>query len=312
MASKCQGIALLTVLLMVALASIAAATLLKRQVNSMQAVNYLQQQNQALLYAMSAENFLQALLLNDMENSADVDHQHEIWAKPMPVFPIENGYIQGVLEDQSGRFNLNCLLDAQGQVNQAAKIWFEQLLTRVGLPAELSQAVIDWQDSDDQVMGAMGAESAYYQGLPQHYLPANHYFYSIEELKQVRGFEGDKFNLIAPYVAANPNIASRVNINMATAVVLASLSDSLDLVMIQNELDQRKQNLQYFKNVNELWALKSFSAMDNRLKQQFIGLLTVQSDYFQARIEVTLANTTRQWTSYLVKKIIILMLLIEV
>ena len=76
----------------------------------------------------------------------------------MPAFPVEDGFVSGRLLDESGKFNLNNLLKADGSVDDSARRWFEKLLQRVGLPAELSQAVIDWQDADDETTGAMGAE----------------------------------------------------------------------------------------------------------------------------------------------------------
>jgi len=46
-----QGIALLTILIMVALATILAATIAKRQSNAAENTGYLMRQNQSLLYA---------------------------------------------------------------------------------------------------------------------------------------------------------------------------------------------------------------------------------------------------------------------
>ena len=74
----------------------------------------------------------------------------------MPPFPIEDGSVSGRLLDESGKFNLNNLTNGEGIVNEDAKSWFERLLVRVGLPAELSQAVIDWQDPNDEPTGPMG------------------------------------------------------------------------------------------------------------------------------------------------------------
>lgn len=85
----------------------------------------------------------------------------------MPPFSIEEGSVSGRLLDESGKFNLNNLTNGEGIVNEDAKSWFERLLVRVGLPAELSQAVIDWQDPNDEPTGPMGAESSYYEGLIQ-------------------------------------------------------------------------------------------------------------------------------------------------
>uniref|UniRef100_UPI00124C34C8 type II secretion system minor pseudopilin GspK n=1 Tax=Acinetobacter ursingii TaxID=108980 RepID=UPI00124C34C8 len=197
-----QGIALITILVMVALATILAATIAKKQSNTAENTAYLIRQDQSLLYAKSAEAFFSELLVQDAQDSAQVDHLGETWAKPMPTFPVEDGYISGELQDESGKFNLNNLVKADGTPDENVQKWFEKLLVRVGLPAELSQAVIDWQDPDDQPTGAMGAESSYYQGLQPPYLAPNTQFHNIEELKRVRGFEGKNFDLIKPYISA--------------------------------------------------------------------------------------------------------------
>ena len=192
-----QGIALITILMLVALATILAATIAKRQMYTSENTAYLMRQNQALLYAKSAELFFAELLQDDAKNAGQVDHLQENWVKPMPPFPVEDGYVSGVLQDESGKFNLNSLVNDEGVPNPQAKLWFEKLLLRVGLPEKLSEAVIDWQDADDETTGAMGAESSYYQGLTKPYLTPNSKFRSVEELKLVRGFEGNKYKLIA-------------------------------------------------------------------------------------------------------------------
>src|SRR5690606_27964587 len=134
-----QGIALITILVMVALATILAATIAKRQANTAENTAYLMRQNQSLLYAKSAEAFFSELLVDDAENAGDIDHLQENWAKPMPAFPIEDGFVSGTLQDESGKFNLNSLVNNDGTPNPQAKIWFEKLLVRVGLPEKLSE-----------------------------------------------------------------------------------------------------------------------------------------------------------------------------
>lgn len=52
-----HGIALITILVMVALATILAATIAQHQRNTAESTGYLMRQNQALLYAKSAEAF---------------------------------------------------------------------------------------------------------------------------------------------------------------------------------------------------------------------------------------------------------------
>lgn len=300
--NKQKGIALITILVMVALATILAATIAQRQKFTAENTAYLMRQNQSLWYAKSAETFFSELLVEDAENAGDVDYLQENWAKPMPAFPVEDGYVTGQLYDESGKFNLNSLVDDSGQVNVAAKEWFERLLMNAGLNAQLSEAVIDWQDADNETLGPMGAEESYYRGLRNAYLPANSKFHAVEELKMVRGFEGEKYLQIAPYVSAIAVQDAKVNINTAPAIVLASLAESLDVKTVEAVLEQRQQNMEHFSNVDELWSLEPFSQAKNENQTALNALLGVKSSYFQAKIEVMLSERKRQFQTYLLRE----------
>ena len=297
-----QGIALITILVMVALATILAATIAKRQANTAENTAYLMRQNQSLLYAKSAEAFFSELLVDDANNAGAIDHLQENWAKPMPAFPVEDGFVSGTLQDESGKFNLNSLVNDEGVPNPQAKLWFEKLLLRVGLPEKLSEAVIDWQDADDEISGTMGAENSYYQGLPQGYLAANSKFHNVEELKLVRGFEDQKYLQIVDYVSALPASDSKVNVNTAPAMLLASLDPKLDINAVEQALQKRQTNLEYFSNINDLWATEPFKQVSPDVQSQVNALLGVQSNYFKAKIEVLLSERKRQFSSDLVRK----------
>ena len=300
--SSQRGVALLTILVMVALATILAATIAKRQTNTAENTGYLMRQDQSLLYAKSAEAFFSELLIQDSDNGSSIDHLQENWAKPMPPFPVEDGSVSGKLLDESGKFNLNNLVKADGnQVDDSARRWFEKLLQRVGLPAELSQAVIDWQDTNDEVTGAMGAESSYYQGLDPAYLTPNTKFHSIEELKLVRGFEGKNYDLIKPYVTALPE-QTKVNMNTAPALLLASIDPKVDVKALEQQLKVKETELTHFNNVDDLWKLSAFSGIDEQSKTDAASLLDSKSNYFTAQIEVMLSERKRQFTSLMMRK----------
>ena len=299
--SSQRGIALLTILVMVALATILAATIAKRQTNTAENTGYLMRQDQSLLYAKSAEAFFSELLIQDSDNGSSIDHLQENWAKPMPAFPVEDGFVSGRLLDESGKFNLNNLLKADGSVDDSARRWFEKLLQRVGLPAELSQAVIDWQDADDETTGAMGAESNYYQGLDPSYLASNTKFHQVEELKLVRGFEGKNYDLIAPYVTALPE-ATKININTAAPLLLASIDPKIDVKTVEQELKAKQAELTYFNSVEDLWKLNAFSGIEPQNKTDAAAWLDSKSNYFTAQIEVVLSERKRQFSSAMMRK----------
>ena len=107
--------------------------------------------------------------------------------------------------------------------------------------------------------------------------------------------------MIAPYISALPE-NTKLNINTASPLVLASIDEKLDVGAIEKELQARQQNLKFFQNVDELWQLSAFSAVDSQKKKQASGLIDVKSNFFQAQIEVVLNNRKRQFTSALMRK----------
>ena len=133
-------------------------------------------------------------------------------------------------------------------------------------------------------------------------MPPNAKFHSVEELKLVRGFEENKYKLIAPYLSTAPVQESPVNINTASAFLLASIDEKLDVNAVQQLLDQRQANLEYFSNVSDLWSLEPFAQVDADKRNLFNSLLGVQSNYFKARIEVVLSERKRQFSSDLVRQ----------
>lgn len=297
-----RGVALLTILVMVALATILAAGIAQQQANTAESTAYLMRQNQSLMYAKSAEAFFSELLKDDAENAGQIDHLQENWAKPMPTFPVEDGFVAGTLEDETGKFNLNSLINDEGAVNENAKKWFELILVRANLPAQLSEAVIDWQDENDETAGAMGAESSYYRGLQDAPLPPNAKFHDVEELKLIRGFENGNHKLIAPYVSALSSRDTKVNINTASPFLLASIDEALDVNSVKQALDQKQAKLEHFESVNDLWALSPFSEAATEKREAVNALLGVQSVQFKAKIQVEFGGRKRQFSSEMVRK----------
>ena len=73
------------------------------------------------------------------------------------------------------------------------------------------------------------------------------------------------------------------------------------MIAVQNLLDRRNANLEHFSNVNVLWELEGFQVVDSAIRNEFTGLLGVQSQYFKAKIEVVLGERKRQFSSNLVR-----------
>lgn len=293
-----RGVALLTILFMVVIASIMAMGILNQQQRMLREGSILLRQDQAWIYAKSGEYFLSELLINDAKNSKNNDNLSEQWAQPLPPFPVEDGMVTGRLLDQSSRFNLNNLYH-DGIPDKEAFELFGRLLKRVGLPAELAESVMDWQDPDDTVTGSMGAEDSFYLGQQPGYVAANRPFMQVEELRQVRGFDQRNYNLIAPYITAVPYF-SPINVNTASAVLLSALSDDLQLNQVQEWVNQRDRGMQYLDQIGKLWTDPAFK-LDEK-PENLDRLLAIQSEFFEAQIIVSLSGRKRYLTSNLYRQ----------
>jgi general secretion pathway protein K len=114
-----RGTALITAILVVALATAIAASLTwdlfldQRRAFGRVAVD------QGLMYSLGAEAWAAKILRDDAQDN-QVDHPGEPWATQLTPLPIEGGQIQGRIEDLNGRFNLNNLIDAAGATDPVA------------------------------------------------------------------------------------------------------------------------------------------------------------------------------------------------
>ncbi len=100
------GVALITVLLIVFLASIAAVSLAALQQLAIRRSTVLLHQQQARLYTLGAEQWAMIILARDRQKN-ETDHPGEEWASLPPTLPIEGGTITARLTDLQGCFNLN-------------------------------------------------------------------------------------------------------------------------------------------------------------------------------------------------------------
>ena len=177
-----QGLALITAVLVVAIVATVATTLaLGEQVWFRQAQN-MTNRAQAESLRRGALNYAAILLTRD---DAKIDHLGELWAKPLPPLPVEDGMIAFKVEDEQGRFNLNNLV-RNGAPSPPDIDMFERLLTAQRFDKGLSGALLDWLDLNTTVDKPGGAEDIDYLSLPQPYRSASQSLQSVDELRGIR------------------------------------------------------------------------------------------------------------------------------
>ncbi len=106
---KQQGVALITVMLIVALASIIAAQMTTRIQTQMQRSTNISFNQQAYWYAMGAEAFSKRILMKAFKEEPKVTHLEQVWAEKGTSYPVDFGEISGEISDLQSCLNLNAL-----------------------------------------------------------------------------------------------------------------------------------------------------------------------------------------------------------
>ena len=104
-----RGVALITVMLIVALAAIIAAQMTTRLQMQMQRSVNTSFNQQAYWYAMGAEEFSKRILIHDFKSDANVTHLGQAWAQEQSTYPVDFGEINGKINDLHACLNLNAL-----------------------------------------------------------------------------------------------------------------------------------------------------------------------------------------------------------
>lgn len=224
-----RGMAMITVLLVVAVVTVVCAGMIARQQLAIRSSANQLHARQALQYAMGGEALARGMLLRDLragDPRTPVDHLGEAWARPLNNFPLDDGGELLVrIEDATARFNLNSVV-RQGKVNEQSLLQFRRLLLRLQIEAPYAERLVDWLDKDQEPTGANGAEDNEYLLNQPPYRAANHAMADVSELRLLAGMTEADYRRLLPFVAALPDNAT-LNVNTAGAMVLSSLADSL-------------------------------------------------------------------------------------
>ena len=232
-----RGAALIMALLVVALATTLSSMMLWRQDVWMRQVETQRDLSQTRLIAGAGIQWACAVLAYDARTSS-FDHLGEPWAVKVPPSRVEGGEVGGEMTDEQGKWNLNNMLSGDGTINQKEEEVFRRLLRVLELPPVLASALADWLDADSET-SPDGAEDAYYLTLSPPYRSANRPLSDVDGLLRVRGFDAGVVERLRAHVTALPGY-DRVNVNTATAMVLAALIPDLSLNEVQQLLVLRK------------------------------------------------------------------------
>lgn len=313
LARRQQGVALITVLLIVALIAVVAVSMSGRLKGQVSRAHAVEQAEQGYWHWLSAEQLVRQVLHIELQNDGYV-HRGQNWAQPQGPFPVAGGLIAGQLRDLHSCFNLNALGEATVSNNEEqaggeqsasessvlAQEQYQALLVALEFDdftaQQLTATLIDWLDQDRVLINQYGAEDADYESLPRPYQAANTLMAHVSELRQVRGYTQEVYQRLRPYIcvlplnaslAFNPNTMDPEKPELLSAVFFGEL----DIEQARSLLDSWPA--EGYAEVSEITALPELQNLipEGQESLRAGDSLTTQSEHFELRASIQFGNT---------------------
>ena len=232
-----RGVALITALLISAIATMVAANLAWDNALDVRRTMVGLARDQAVNVALGAESWVISILQQDLQDGP-TDHLGEVWASELPGLPIEGGEVFGAIEDLQGRFNVNNLVNEEGRIEEAPLEQFRRLLNALGIDPRFAGIAADWIDTNVDASFPDGAEDAIYTGMIPPYRTANQTLTSVSELAAIEGMDRQTFRLLEQHIVALPG-RTNINVNTATPAVLQSLDENMTTSDVEGLVQER-------------------------------------------------------------------------
>jgi len=287
LAARQRGIALLTAILLVALATILAATIGYENAMTARRGTATFAFDQSVEVAKAAEAIAAYALRATRQTNHTTTYPGQPWSTPYgPVDLVPGVTLEAWLEDTQGRFNLNNLVNPDGSTNPDGVLVFQNLLTALGLEPKWAQLMADWIDSDTVPNNPDGAEDSVYLSQDPPYRAANMFITSSSEILALPGFGRDRYLKLAPFITALPQ-GTTINLCSARAEVLDALgpAGTTNFADAQNLAKNRAEGC--FPTRQDFDAL--FSDPAARAKSD--AMVTSISNYFTLTSIITIGTT---------------------
>lgn len=298
-----EGMALLTVLLLVAvMASLAVAMLddihfgLRRGQNA-------QAMARAQWLAISTETLARAQIRRLLQRDPARTTLEGGWNGRPFVFPVDGGSIRAVLRDGGNCFNLNSVVEGASEQWRRRAIGVGQyiaLLDALGIRGAAAQgladSLVDWIDSDD-ARSPYGAEDDAYARRRPAYRSSGTLLAEASELRAIAGYDEGTYRRLRPHVCALPdNVLSPLNLNTLgedDAPLLQMLTASaLDAASARRVIAARPAP--GWRQAAAFWAQPALLALP--LPGEVLGQVGVRTRYFHLQSQVTFGEAQLEMT----------------
>jgi general secretion pathway protein K len=279
-----RGVALLTAIVLVALATIVATSIAFQSAMAARRGVGAYTLDQGLQFGAAAEAIAAYALRQDRKDNARDDY-NDVWAQPYgPLEVVPGVWLEARLDDAQGRFNVNNLIDAQGNARPEVLAQFERLLASLGLENKWASLLADWIDRDVEPLGFEGGEDGLYLAQDPPYRAPNAPIVSVSELLALPGFGTERYNKLAPYVTALPP-GTPLNLCTAPGLVIDAMTDEREYGVDAERLTKSRES-GCFPTLSDLQAkvpADDWATLQHQLAEK--------SDYFRLRTFVSIGTT---------------------
>jgi general secretion pathway protein K len=254
-----SGVALLTVLLIVLALSGISVTVLEDMRRSQRLEANATSTTQAQWYAIGADAYVRDLA----ERLRTSGRQEMAGGEYATVLPLDDGAMEIHITDASTCINLNGVVAGAGDIFQRHETGagdMEYLMRALGLQpgqsADLTNALIDWIDTDDGSRGA-GRDDFPYMGQSPAYMTGREPLAEVSELRAIEGYTDRVYETLRPHVCAHPSVGpSSLNINALTPddapVLVALLRGAMPEATARRLIASRPE--QGWTSVDDFWT----------------------------------------------------------
>lgn len=235
------GAAIVTALLVVTLASVIVSALFYRESVAVRSIENRLAISQTRWVERAALDWAKVILRSD---NAAYDSGADVWATPVVETQLDetvtggakigdrsrNAFLAGSITDAQAKFNVNTLVGTNGLPSDAHRIAMTKLMSLLGLPESLvPQALARVIRSRPSTLDDTR--------VPAAEIP----LIQFGDLRDIPGFDEAVMQTLEPHVTVLPDAMTTVNLNTATAEVIAAMIPDAQLSAVKSFVAQRER-----------------------------------------------------------------------
>lgn len=171
----------------------------------------------------------------------------DIWELRVPMFPVGDGHVTIVAEDERSKLNLNALVHtATNRVDFQVLTALDNLFTMLGVDQNQSQlflsSLINWLDrpleGTENNQDPRGADDSFYRGLDTPYAIKDGPLDSVAEIRMIHGMDEEFYNTVKDYLTVYPP-DKQINFTTASRPVMLAALRAAEVSIVERRGDQQ-------------------------------------------------------------------------